>query len=94
MRLCNSARGEVLVSLGRGEVRQDVRQDVRQEVRLCVTLGALAALFRHGVMGLRLEPEAFWRLSWREWQMLTAAAEQAVLSRQVLDDLMKEFPDE
>jgi uncharacterized phage protein (TIGR02216 family) len=45
-------------------------------------------------LGLHLAPEAFWRLSWREWQMLTAAPEVAVLSRQVLEDLMREFPDE
>ena len=53
-----------------------------------------AALFRHGVLGLRLAPEAFWRLSWREWQMLTAAREMAVLSRTALEELMREFPDE
>jgi uncharacterized phage protein (TIGR02216 family) len=53
-----------------------------------------AALFRHGVLGLGLAPEAFWRLSWREWQMLNVAQEMAVLSRQALDDLMREFPDE
>jgi uncharacterized phage protein (TIGR02216 family) len=53
-----------------------------------------AALFRHGVLGLRLTPEAFWHLSWREWRMLTAAPEMAVLSRQALEDLMREFPDE
>jgi uncharacterized phage protein (TIGR02216 family) len=51
-------------------------------------------LFRHGVLGLRLAPEAFWHLSWREWKMLTAAPEMAVLSRQALEDLMREFPDE
>jgi len=45
-------------------------------------------------LGLRLAPEAFWRLSWREWRMLTVASQQAVLSRQVLEDLMREFPDE
>ena len=53
-----------------------------------------ASFFRHGVLGLRLAPEAFWRLSWREWQMLTAAPEMAVLSRTALEDLMREFPDE
>ncbi|MFT4074257.1 MAG: phage tail assembly chaperone [Asticcacaulis sp.] len=53
-----------------------------------------AALFRHGVLGLRLAPEAFWRLSWREWQMLNAAPEVAVLRRQTLEDLMRAFPDE
>ena len=52
------------------------------------------SLFRHGVLGLRLAPEAFWHLSWREWQMLSAAPQQAVLSRQALEDLMREFPDE
>jgi uncharacterized phage protein (TIGR02216 family) len=46
------------------------------------------------VLGLRLTPEAFWRLSWREWQMLTAAVWPVVLSRQALDNLMREFPDE
>ena len=53
-----------------------------------------AALFRHGVLGLRLAPEAFWHLSWREWRMLTETPEMAVLSRQALEDLMREFPDE
>ncbi len=53
-----------------------------------------ARLFRHAILGLRLEPEAFWRLSWREWQMLTAAPETVILSRQALEDLMREFPDE
>ena len=51
-------------------------------------------LFRHGVLGLRLAPEVFWRLSWREWQMLNAAPEMAVLGRAALEDLMREFPDE
>lgn len=61
---------------------------------LCREGAIWAALFRHGVLGLRLAPEAFWRLSWREWRMLTVASQQAVLSRQVLEDLMREFPDE
>lgn len=52
------------------------------------------ALFRHGVLGLRLTPEAFWHLSWREWQMLNAAPERAVMGRQTLADLIREFPDE
>jgi uncharacterized phage protein (TIGR02216 family) len=54
----------------------------------------LGGAFQTWVLGLGLAPEAFWRLSWREWQMLNVAQEMAVLSRQALDDLMREFPDE
>lgn len=68
------------------------RFPLRQEARRGGSIWQ--ALFRHGVLGLRLAPEAFWHLSWREWQMLTAAPEMAVLSRQALEDLMREFPDE
>jgi len=53
-----------------------------------------AELFRHGVVGLGITPEAFWRLSWREWQMLNSAPEVVVLGRQGLEDLMRAFPDE
>ena len=52
-----------------------------------------AALMRHGVLVLGLSPEGFWRLSWREWQMLTGRPAELVLSRSALDDLMQTFPD-
>ena len=54
-----------------------------------VFLGVSAAL----AMGLG--PEAFWRLSLREWRMLTvAAAGQGVIGRSVLDRMAEAWPDE
>ena len=40
-------------------------------------------------------PEAFWRLSLKEWRMLTARAEGAApLRRAALDRMMEGWPDE
>lgn len=46
-------------------------------------------------LGLRLglAPEAFWRLSLKEWRSLTAVAAPSVPSRRELDRLMAEHPD-
>ncbi|MDC7683674.1 phage tail assembly chaperone [Asticcacaulis sp. BYS171W] len=53
------------------------------------------AMFRLGVVDLRLTPDAFWRLSWREWLWLSAPPEQALpLDRRALSDLMTLFPDD
>ena len=45
--------------------------------------------------GLRagLSPQAFWRLSLREWRWLCGAG-QGGLARQALEDLMEAYPDE
>ena len=46
---------------------------------------------------LNIAPEAFWRLSLREWRMLTAAPAAPaapVLTRPILDALIARFPDE
>ncbi len=45
-------------------------------------------------LAMGIAPEGFWRLSWREWQMLTAMPAQASLSRADFDVLMARFPDE
>ena len=47
---------------------------------------------RHAVR-LGIAPEAFWRLSWREWAALTATPALTALDRAGLDDLMRQFPD-
>lgn len=38
-------------------------------------------------------PEGFWRLSLREWRMLTAPPEQAAMSRGELERLAERWPD-
>lgn len=45
--------------------------------------------------GLRLglTPEAFWRLSLREWQLMSSTRQSAPLGRKHLEDLMAAFPD-
>jgi len=51
--------------------------------------GAMLRLaVRLGVM-----PEAFWRLSLREWRMLTGAGDAAGMSRADLDRLTERWPD-
>ncbi|WP_419318012.1 phage tail assembly chaperone [Caulobacter sp. ErkDOM-E] len=42
---------------------------------------------------LNIAPQAFWRLSLREWRMLTAAPVAPVLTRPCLDALIARFPD-
>jgi uncharacterized phage protein (TIGR02216 family) len=43
---------------------------------------------------LAISPEAFWRLSLREWRALTAAPGAPSLGRPALDALIARFPDE
>ena len=43
---------------------------------------------------LGLAPEAFWRLSLKEWRALTEAPVMPVLSRAGLADLIDRYPDE
>ncbi len=56
-------------------------------------MGEWSALLRLA-LSLGIAPEAFWRLSWREWQMLTAVSTPMPLSRADFDALMARFPDE
>jgi uncharacterized phage protein (TIGR02216 family) len=49
----------------------------------------LRLALRLGVM-----PEAFWRLSLKEWQMLTGAGEAAAMTGVELARLVERWPDE
>ena len=52
-----------------------------------------AAMLRQG-LAQGIVPEVFWRLSVREWRMLTVAAGAAqCLSRTALDEMMERWPD-
>lgn len=52
-----------------------------------------AAMLRQG-LALGIVPEVFWRLSVREWRMLTVSAGEAqCLSRTALDEMMERWPD-
>ncbi len=42
---------------------------------------------------LGIAPEAFWRMSWREWRWLNGEA-QPVMDRAALEALMEAFPDQ
>lgn len=45
-------------------------------------------------LGMGIMPEVFWRLSLREWRMLTESAGGAVsLPRGVFDEMMERWPD-
>ena len=44
-------------------------------------------------VAMGIGPEAFWRLSWREWRMLCGGGVGAVLERGALDEMMARFPD-
>ena len=45
-------------------------------------------------LALGIGPEAFWRLSLKEWRMLTEAARgPEVMRRARLDELMRRWPD-
>lgn len=50
-----------------------------------------AGLLRRALL-MGLTPEAFWRLSWREWAMLNHEA-QAPLGRAGLEAMMRLYPD-
>ena len=45
-------------------------------------------------VSLRIAPEAFWRLSLREWRAITETPKAPILSRPTLDALIARFPDE
>lgn len=45
-------------------------------------------------LNLGLPPEAFWRLSLKEWRALTEAPPAPVLSRADLSTLIARYPDE
>jgi uncharacterized phage protein (TIGR02216 family) len=52
------------------------------------------AMLRAAV-AMGLSPEAFWRLSLKEWRMLTAVSSGAVpLGRRELDEMMRAWPDD
>jgi uncharacterized phage protein (TIGR02216 family) len=45
-------------------------------------------------VAMGVSPEAFWRLSLKEWRMLTAAPAGAVpMARAELEQMMKAWPD-
>ena len=52
------------------------------------------AALRHAALRLAIAPEAFWRLSLREWRALTMDAGAPGLGRSELERLMREHPDE
>jgi uncharacterized phage protein (TIGR02216 family) len=43
---------------------------------------------------LGIQPEAFWRVSLKEWRMLTERAQAPTLGRDGLEALMARWPDE
>jgi len=51
------------------------------------------AMLRAAV-AMGLSPEAFWRLSLKEWRMLTLRAEPGALGRRDLDEMMRAWPDD
>lgn len=52
------------------------------------------ALMRAGMVGLRLTPEAFWRLTPAELRLILGQGSGAApLNRSGLDDLMAQWPD-
>jgi uncharacterized phage protein (TIGR02216 family) len=54
-----------------------------------------AGLMRAGLLGLRLSPEAFWKLTPAELMlMLGLGAGAAPMRRGRLDDLLRAFPDD
>lgn len=50
-------------------------------------------MLRLAVERFGVTPESFWRLSLREWRMLTAPPEQAAMSRGELERLVERWPD-
>lgn len=51
------------------------------------------ALMRLGLSGLRLTPDAFWRLTPAELRLMLGQQEQGTMDRAGLQDLMRAFPD-
>ncbi len=50
-------------------------------------------MLRLAVM-MGIMPEAFWRLSLREWRWLSAPSQGEALGRNMLQQMMQQFPDE
>ena len=50
-------------------------------------------MLRLAVERFGVTPEGFWRLSLREWRMLTEAPEQTAMSRGELERLAERWPD-
>lgn len=44
-------------------------------------------------VAMGIAPEAFWRLSLKEWRMLTAAVGPGPMGRRELDEMMRARPD-
>ncbi len=44
-------------------------------------------------VAMGISPEAFWRLSVREWRMLTVARGPRPMGRHDLDEMMRAWPD-
>lgn len=54
-----------------------------------------AGMMRAGLLGLRLSPEAFWRLTPAELMLMLGIARGATPMRRArLEDLLRAFPDE
>ncbi len=51
-----------------------------------------AGMLRAAV-AMGISPEAFWRLSVREWRMLTVARGPRPMGRHDLDEMMRAWPD-
>jgi uncharacterized phage protein (TIGR02216 family) len=51
-----------------------------------------ASMLRTAV-GLGIQPEAFWRLSLKEWRMLTERAPAPAMGRAAMEGLMARWPD-
>ncbi|AXQ93236.1 phage tail assembly chaperone [Cereibacter azotoformans] len=52
-----------------------------------------AGLLRVGLEGLRLSPDAFWRLTPAELRIMLGASAVSPLSRARLDELLRAYPD-
>jgi uncharacterized phage protein (TIGR02216 family) len=51
-----------------------------------------AGMLRAAV-AMGISPEAFWRLSLREWRMLTEVSGPGSMGRRELDEMMRAWPD-
>lgn len=51
-------------------------------------------MLRFAVRDGHLTPDAFWRLSWREWLWLTVPPSAPALPRDVFETMKKAFPDD
>lgn len=51
------------------------------------------AVMLRAAVAMGIAPEAFWRLSVREWRMLTVAVGPGPMGRRDLDEMMRAWPD-